>query len=104
MPTFVYMTRCDGCGHCVDICPSDIMHIDMGQEAAQESTELRFLIAVRDSAHRIERSVASSTSGSVGRTSTRPAPRRGTPGRSSAWSVSVSPAASALARSAASNE
>ncbi len=24
MPTFVYMTRCDGCGHCVDICPSDI--------------------------------------------------------------------------------
>ena len=28
MATFVYMTRCDGCGHCVDICPSDIMHID----------------------------------------------------------------------------
>lgn len=28
MPTFVNMTRCDGCGHCVDICPSDIMHID----------------------------------------------------------------------------
>lgn len=28
MPTFVYMTRCDGCGHCVDICPSDIMQID----------------------------------------------------------------------------
>ena len=28
MPTFVYMTRCDGCGYCVDICPSDIMHID----------------------------------------------------------------------------
>ncbi|MFU8838926.1 MAG: adenylyl-sulfate reductase subunit beta [Thiohalomonadaceae bacterium] len=28
MPTFVYMTRCDGCGACVDICPSDIMHID----------------------------------------------------------------------------
>jgi adenylylsulfate reductase subunit B len=22
------MTRCDGCGYCVDICPSDIMHID----------------------------------------------------------------------------
>ena len=22
------MTRCGGCGHCVDICPSDIMHID----------------------------------------------------------------------------
>lgn len=28
MPTFVYMARCDGCGQCVDICPSDIMHID----------------------------------------------------------------------------
>ena len=28
MPTFVYMSHCDGCGHCVDICPSDIMHID----------------------------------------------------------------------------
>ena len=28
MPTFVYMTRCNGCGNCVDICPSDIMHID----------------------------------------------------------------------------
>ena len=28
MPTFVYMTKCDGCGNCVDICPSDIMHID----------------------------------------------------------------------------
>ena len=28
MPTFVKMTSCDGCGHCVDICPSDIMHID----------------------------------------------------------------------------
>ena len=28
MPTFVYMTRCDGCGECVDVCPSDIMHID----------------------------------------------------------------------------
>ena len=28
MPTFVYMTKCDGRGHCVDICPSDIMHID----------------------------------------------------------------------------
>ncbi|MYE27785.1 MAG: adenylyl-sulfate reductase subunit beta, partial [Chloroflexi bacterium] len=24
MPTFVYMTSCDGCGYCVDICPSDI--------------------------------------------------------------------------------
>lgn len=28
MPTYVSMTRCDGCGQCVDICPSDIMHID----------------------------------------------------------------------------
>ena len=28
MSTFVYMTKCDGCGHCVDICPSDIMNID----------------------------------------------------------------------------
>ncbi|MCH8867251.1 MAG: adenylyl-sulfate reductase subunit beta [Proteobacteria bacterium] len=28
MPTFVYMSKCDGCGECVDICPSDIMHID----------------------------------------------------------------------------
>jgi guanosine-3',5'-bis(diphosphate) 3'-pyrophosphohydrolase len=30
---------------------ADIMHIDMGHEAAQESTELRFLIAVRDTQH-----------------------------------------------------
>ena len=30
---------------------ADILHIDMGQEAAQESTELRFLIAVRDTQH-----------------------------------------------------
>ena len=28
MPTYTDMTRCDGCGDCVDICPSDIMHID----------------------------------------------------------------------------
>ena len=28
MPTYTDMTRCDGCGQCVDICPSDIMHID----------------------------------------------------------------------------
>jgi len=28
MPTFVYMTDCDGCGECVDICPSNIMQID----------------------------------------------------------------------------
>jgi len=26
MPTFVYSSRCVGCGDCVDICPSDIMH------------------------------------------------------------------------------
>jgi adenylylsulfate reductase subunit B len=26
MPTFVYTSRCVGCGDCVDICPSDIMH------------------------------------------------------------------------------
>lgn len=28
MPTFVYASKCDGCGICVDICPSDIMHLD----------------------------------------------------------------------------
>lgn len=28
MPTYTDMTRCDACGECVDICPSDIMHID----------------------------------------------------------------------------
>ena len=28
MPTYTDMTKCDGCGECVDICPSDIMHID----------------------------------------------------------------------------
>jgi GTP diphosphokinase / guanosine-3',5'-bis(diphosphate) 3'-diphosphatase len=30
---------------------ADITHVDMGQEAAQETTELRFLIAVRDTTH-----------------------------------------------------
>jgi GTP pyrophosphokinase len=30
---------------------ADITHIDMGHEAAQETTELRFVIAVRDHAH-----------------------------------------------------
>ncbi len=30
---------------------ADITHIDMGQEAAQENTDLRFVIAVRDRAH-----------------------------------------------------
>jgi adenylylsulfate reductase subunit B len=38
MPTFVYMTRCDGCGHCVDICPSDIMHIDKTYRTAVPTT------------------------------------------------------------------
>jgi len=30
---------------------ADIIHIDMGQEAARDTTDLRFLIAVRDKAH-----------------------------------------------------
>jgi guanosine-3',5'-bis(diphosphate) 3'-pyrophosphohydrolase len=30
---------------------ADIIHIDMGQEAAQDAVDLRFLIAVRDKAH-----------------------------------------------------
>jgi guanosine-3',5'-bis(diphosphate) 3'-pyrophosphohydrolase len=30
---------------------ADITHLDMGQEAAQETTELRFVVAVRDQAH-----------------------------------------------------
>ena len=34
MPTFVYMSKCDGCGECVDICPSDIMHIDQTHRRA----------------------------------------------------------------------
>jgi adenylylsulfate reductase subunit B len=37
MSTFVYMTRCDGCGHCVDICPSDIMHIDENIRRAKKT-------------------------------------------------------------------
>ncbi len=28
MPTFVSPEKCKGCMQCVDICPSDIMHID----------------------------------------------------------------------------
>src|SRR5271155_5110560 len=28
MPTFVDPSKCDGCGKCVDICPSDIMHLN----------------------------------------------------------------------------
>jgi len=28
MPTFVDISICDGCGKCVEVCPSDIMHID----------------------------------------------------------------------------
>lgn len=27
MPTYVDPNKCDGCGKCVDICPSDIMHL-----------------------------------------------------------------------------
>ena len=42
MSTFVYMTRCDGCGHCVDICPSDIMHID---ENIEEQKILNLIFA-----------------------------------------------------------
>jgi len=30
---------------------TDITHIDMGEEAAQDTAELRFVIAVRDLAH-----------------------------------------------------
>ena len=30
---------------------ADINHIDMGEEAAQETTDLRFVIAVRDLQH-----------------------------------------------------
>ena len=34
MPSFVYTAKCDGCGKCVDICPSDIMHLDPVQRKA----------------------------------------------------------------------
>lgn len=34
MPTFVYTSKCDGCGKCVDICPSDILHFAQGQRKA----------------------------------------------------------------------
>ena len=30
---------------------ADIIHIDMGKEAAQEASDLRFVVAVRDKAH-----------------------------------------------------
>ena len=30
---------------------ADITHVDMGDEKAQEATDLRFLVAVRDRAH-----------------------------------------------------
>jgi GTP pyrophosphokinase len=30
---------------------ADIVHIDMGQEAAQSDTDLRFVVAVRDTQH-----------------------------------------------------
>ena len=35
MSTFVYMTRCDGCGHCVDLCPTDIMQKEEKIRSAQ---------------------------------------------------------------------
>ena len=43
MSTFVYMTRCDGCGHCVDICPSDmsfftIFEIDAHKQISKGTT------------------------------------------------------------------
>lgn len=34
MPTFVAPDKCRGCMQCVDICPSDIMHIDPAQGRA----------------------------------------------------------------------
>jgi adenylylsulfate reductase, subunit B len=34
MPTYVSPEKCKGCMQCVDICPSDIMHIDPAQGRA----------------------------------------------------------------------
>ncbi|HTZ61278.1 MAG TPA: adenylyl-sulfate reductase subunit beta [Thermoplasmata archaeon] len=34
MPTFVDPEKCKGCMQCVDLCPSDIMHIDPNQGRA----------------------------------------------------------------------
>jgi adenylylsulfate reductase subunit B len=34
MPTYVLPEKCKGCMQCVDICPSDIMHIDPSQGRA----------------------------------------------------------------------
>jgi adenylylsulfate reductase, subunit B len=34
MPTYVLPEKCKGCMQCVDICPSDIMHIDGSQGRA----------------------------------------------------------------------
>jgi adenylylsulfate reductase subunit B len=34
MPTYVLPDKCKGCMQCVDICPSDIMHIDPAQGRA----------------------------------------------------------------------
>ena len=34
MPTYVLPEKCKGCMQCVDICPSDIMHIDPTQGRA----------------------------------------------------------------------
>ena len=49
MSTFVYMTRCDGCGHCVDICPSDIMHIDKQCCSIKYAERLKELGVLQDS-------------------------------------------------------
>jgi adenylylsulfate reductase, subunit B len=34
MPTYVAPEKCKGCMQCVDVCPSDIMHIDASQGRA----------------------------------------------------------------------
>ena len=40
-----------GWPHALAAAEADITHIDMGQEAAQDASDLRFVIAVRDRAH-----------------------------------------------------
>ena len=35
MPTFVYMTRCDGCGHCVEACPMILNPYELGRLASK---------------------------------------------------------------------
>ncbi len=37
MPTFVYASRCEGCGACIDICPSDIMRFRPGDPADKKA-------------------------------------------------------------------